>query len=263
MKQKFRQLFCFLLAFALTIALKLAVPSGAIAESATILVGSASSLQDALKELTPLFQSAHPNITVKYSFTSPGAVQQQIEQGAPIDVFVPGGTKQMDALQAKGLILPETRRNLVTNRIVLVVPRNSSLKLTDFRQLTNSEVKRIIIGEPRSVPVGQYAEEVFRSLGIWEQLRPKLVMGNTARNVLAGVESGNADAGIIFATDAKISDQVRQVALAPKGSHSPIVYPIAVVSTSRQQKAAQAYVQFVTGPLARPVFNKYGFGAVP
>ncbi len=262
MKQKFRQLFCFLLAFALTIALKLAVASGAIAESATILVGSASSLQDALKELTPLFQSAHPNIIVQYSFTSPGAVQQQIERGAPIDVFVPGGTKQMDALQAKGLILPETRRNLVTNRIVLVVPRNSSLNLTDLRQLTQNAVKRIAIGEPRSVPVGQYAEEVFRSLGIWEQVRPKLVFGNTARNVLASVESGNADAGIIFATDAKISDQVRQVAVAPKGSHSPIVYPIAVVSASRQQKAARTYVEFLTSSRARPVFSKYGFGTL-
>ncbi len=259
---KFRPLLCFFLAFALTVALNLAIPAGAVAESATIMVGSASSLQDVLKELTPLFQSAHPGITVKYSFTAPGAVQQQIERGAPIDVFVPGSTKQMDALQAKGLILPETRRNLVTNSIVLVVPRNSSLKLTDFRQLTNSEVKRIAIGEPRSVPVGQYAEEVFRSLGIWEQVRPKLVMGNTARNVLASVESGNADAAVIFATDAKISQRVRQVAVAPKGSHSPIVYPIAVVSASRQQKAARTYVEFLTSSRARPVFRKYGFGTV-
>ncbi len=263
MKQKFRQLFCFLLAFALTVALKLVVPSGAIAESATILVGSATSLQDALKEITPLFQSAHPNITVKYSFTAPGALQQQIERGAPIDVFISGASKQMDALHAKGLILPESRRNLVSNKLALVVPHSSSLVLTDFRQLTKNEVKRIAIGEPRSVPVGQYGEEVLRHLGLWEQLRPKLVFGNTARNVLATVESGNADAGIVFMTDAKISDRVRQVAVAPMGSHSPIVYPIAVVSASRQQKAAQAYVQFVTGSLARPVFNKYGFGAVP
>jgi len=262
MTRKFRQLLCFLLVFALTVALKLAVPAGAIAESATILVGAGTSLQDALQELTPLFQSTHPGITVKYSFTSPGAVQQQVERGAPIDVFVPAGSKQMDALQAKGLILPETRRNLVTNSIVLVVPRNSSLKLTDFRQLTNSEVKRIVIGEPRSVPVGQYAEEVFRSLGIWEQLRPKLVFGNTARNVLAGVESGNADAALIFATDATISQRVRQVAVAPKDSHAPIVYPIAVVSASRQQKAARTYVEFLTSSRARPVFSKYGFSTL-
>jgi molybdate transport system substrate-binding protein len=230
------------------------------AQPTSLLVGAATSLQDALQELTPLFQSAHPNITVKYSFAAPGALQQQIERGAPIDVFVPGGSKQMNALQSKGMILAESRRNLVTNRIVLVFPRNSSLNLTDFRQLTKDEVKRIAIGEPRSVPVGQYAEEVFRSLGIWEQLRPKLVFGNTARNVLASVESGNADAAIVFATDAKISDRVRQVAVAPKDSHSPIVYPIAIVSASRQQKSAQAYIQFLTGPLARPIFSKYSFG---
>jgi molybdate transport system substrate-binding protein len=262
MKLKFRHLLCFLVAFALSLALKLAVPSRAIAEPTSILVGSASSLQDALKELTPLFQSAHPNITVRYSFTAPGALQQQIERGAPIDVFISGASKQMDALQAKGLILTDTRRNLVSNRLALVVPRSSSLVLTDFRQLTKNEIKRIAMGEPRSVPVGQYAEEVLRSLGIWEQLRPKLVLGNTARNVLATVESGNADAGIVFMTDAQISDRVKQVAVAPKNSHAPIVYPIAVVSTSREQKSAQAYVQFLTGPLARPVFSKYGFGTV-
>jgi molybdate transport system substrate-binding protein len=262
MKLKFRELLCFLVAFALTIALKLAIPSGAVAEPVTLLVGSASSLQDALKELTPLFQSAHPGITVKYSFTAPGSLQQQIERGAPIDVFISGASKQMDALQSKGLILPETRRNLVSNQLALVVPRSSSLKLTDFRQLTNSEVKRIVIGEPRSVPVGQYAEEVFRSLGIWEQLRPKLVFGNTARNVLAGVESGNADAAVIFATDATISQRVRQVAVAPKDSHAPIVYPIAVVSASRQQKAARTYVAFLTSSRARPVFSKYGFSTL-
>jgi len=262
MKLKFRHLLCFLVAFALSLALKLAVPSRAIAEPVTILVGSATSLQDALKELTPLFQSAHPHITVKYSFTAPGALQQQIERGAPIDVFISGASKQMDALQAKGLILTDTRRNLVSNRLALVVPRSSSLVLTDFRQLTKQEIKRIAMGEPRSVPVGQYAEEVLRSLGIWEQLRPKLVLGNTARNVLATVESGNADAGIVFMTDAQISDRVKQVAVAPKNSHAPIVYPIAVVSTSREQKSAQAYVQFLTGPLARPVFSKYGFGTV-
>ena len=262
MTLKFRPLLCLFLAFALTIALKLALPSGAVAEPVTLLVGSASSLQDALKELTPLFQSAHPGITVKYSFTAPGALQQQIERGAPIDVFISGASKQMDALQAKGLILPETRRSLVSNQLALVVPRSSSLVLTDFRQLTKNEVKRLAMGEPRSVPVGQYAEEVLRSLGIWEQLRPKLVLGNTARNVLATVESGNADAGIVFMTDAKISQRVRQVAVAPKDSHAPIVYPIGVVSTSREQKSAQAYVAFLSSPRARPVFSKYGFGMV-
>jgi molybdate transport system substrate-binding protein len=262
MKLKFRQLLGFLLAFALTLALKLALTNGAIAEPATLLVGSATSLQNALKELTPLFQSAYPSIRVKYSFTAPGALQQQIERGAPIDVFISGASKQMDALQAKGLILTDTRRNLVSNRLALVVPRSSSLLLTDFRQLTKNEVKRIAMGEPRSVPVGQYAEEVLRSLSIWEQLRPKLVLGNTARNVLATVESGNADAGIVFMTDAQISDRVKQVAVAPRDSHSPIVYPIAIVSTSPQQKAAQDYIDFLTGPLARPIFSKYGFGEV-
>ncbi|HAN46994.1 MAG TPA: molybdate ABC transporter substrate-binding protein [Cyanobacteria bacterium UBA8156] len=263
MRRKIIAILGFVLALGLALGLPSAMPDGAIAQPSNLLVGAAASLQDALKEVTPLFQSAHPGITVKYSFAASGALQQQIEQGAPIDVFIAAASRQMDALQAKGRILVETRRNLLTNRLVLVVPRSSTGVLTDFRQLTSPQIKRISMGEPRSVPAGQYAEEVFRNLGLWEQIRPKLVFGNSVRNVLASVESGNADAGVVYVTDAKITDRVRQVAIAPKDSHSPIVYPVAIVSASRQQKSAQIYAQFLSGPLARPVFTKYGFGSAP
>lgn len=250
----------FLATLLLAIGFKMIVPIPANAQPATLLIAAAASLQDALEELDPLFESANPEITVNYNFAASGPLQQQIEQGAPVDLFISAATRQMDALQEKDLILTDTRRNLLTNSLVLVVPRNSTLGLTGFRQLTNSNVSRISIGEPRSVPAGQYAEEVFRNLGIWEQLQPKFVFGNSVRNVLGTVESGNADAGVVYATDAKISDRVTQVATAPETLHSPIVYPMAAIVASRNQQATRTYAEFLTSQSAQEIFQEYGFG---
>ena len=177
-----------------------------------------------------------------------------------MDLFLSAAVRQMDTLEEKKLIVTHSRRNLLSNRLVLVVPRNSNLGLTGFRQLTNAKVKRISMGEPRSVPAGQYAEEVFRNLGIWDRLRPKFVFGNSVRTVLGTVETGNADAGIVYATDARISDQITQVATAPSNLHSPIVYPLAIVSASRHQDAARLYAQFLAQDQALGVFRQYGFG---
>ena len=186
-------------------------------------------------------------------------MQQQIENGAPADVFISAGKKQMDVLQEKGLILSDTRRNLLTNRLVLIVPINSS-EVSNFRQLTNAKVKRIAVGEPRSVPAGQYAEQVFINLGILQQIKPKFVLGNNVRQVLAAVESGNVDAGVVYATDARTSQQVKQVATAAENLHSPIVYPVAVLKNSKNISAAKEYIQFLFSNQARTLFQKYGFG---
>jgi molybdate transport system substrate-binding protein len=226
----------------------------------TLLVSAAASLQNALAKVNPLFVQSYPNIKVNYNFGASGALQQQIEQGAPVDVFISAGKKQVDALQQKGLILNNTRRNLLTNRLVLVVPKNSTLGLTTFRQLSQSSVNKIAVGEPRSVPVGQYTEELFKNLGILNQLKPKFVLGNNVRNVLAAVESGNVDAGVVYATDANISNQVRQVATAPSQLHSPIVYPVAVLKASQNPQAAKAYVQFLSSLSAQRIFKDAGFG---
>lgn len=236
----------------------MSVPANA--QSSTLLIAAAASLKESLEALDPVFEKANPGIKVNYNFAASGPLQQQIEQGAPVDLFISAATKQMDALQQKNLILTETRRNLLSNSLVLVVLRNSTLGLMDFKQLTNANVKKISVGEPRSVPAGQYAKEVFKNLGILEQLRPKLVYGNSVRNVLGTVESGNADAGVVYATDAKISNQVKQVATAPAKLHTPIVYPMAIISASRHQAAARTYAQFLTGRDARAVFKQYGFG---
>lgn len=259
---KRRRILAFLSGLLLTLAIsyKILIVTPANAESATLLIAAAASLQNALEEIDPVFEDTNSGVTVNYNFAASGPLQQQIEQGAPVDVFISAATKQMDALQEQGLIVTDTRRNLLTNNLVLIVPSNSSLGVTSFRQLTNSNVRRISVGEPRSVPAGQYAEELFSNLGILEQLRSKFVYGNSVRNVLGTVESGNADAGVVYTTDARISTEVQQVATAPNNLHSPIVYPIAVIQASRNQQTARAYAQFIKSQQAQNIFKKYGFG---
>jgi molybdate transport system substrate-binding protein len=234
----------------------------------TLLISAAASLQNVLAKVEPLFVQRYPNVRLKYNFGASGALQRQIEQGAPVDVFISAGKKQVDALQQKGLILNGTRRNLFTNRLVLIVPKNSTLGITTFRQLSQSSVRKIAVGEPRSVPVGQYTEELFKNLGILNSLKPKFVLGNNVRNVLAAVESGNVDVGVVYATDAKVlnqtqPNQIRQVATAPSRLHAPIVYPLAVLKASQNSQAAQAYVQFLASAKAKAIFQQYGFGIVP
>jgi molybdate transport system substrate-binding protein len=261
---KRRYLLAFIGSIALTWLLSAGInfltPQSTTAQTKTILVSAATSLKDALEEIKTAFAKTNPNIKVNYNFGASGALQQQIEQGAPADIFISAATKQMDALEKADLIDKVTRRNLLTNRLVLIVPKNSTLKIIDFRSLTNNNVQKISVGEPRSVPVGQYSEEVFKNLGILEQIKAKLIFANSVRNVLAAVETGNADAGIVYTTDAKISDQVKIVATAANNLHSPIIYPMAVVKSTKNPQTAKTFAQYLTDTPAKAIFTKFGFG---
>ena len=230
-----------------------------------ILVGAAASLQEALKDITPLYVQARAeqkmaSQQVDYNFAASGAIQQQIEQGAPIDVFISAATKQMANLQQKDLLLAGTQRNLLTNQLVLITPQQSSVTLTDFSQLVNPEVTRIAIGEPRTVPAGQYGAEVLKKLGIFEQVESKFVLGNNVKSVLAAVAAGEVEAGIVYLSDAKNSPQVKIASIAAPELHTPIVYPIAILKTSKNPTAAVDYANFLETLPAQKVFEKYGFG---
>lgn len=246
-------------AIALSLGLQFLSPAPVTAQNTALLVSAAASLQDALEDIKPLFETAQPRTTISYNFGSSGSLQQQIEQGAPADIFISAAATQMDALAEADLLLPDTRQDLLSNRLVLIVPQDSTLNLTGFRQLTEPQVQRISVGEFRSVPAGTYAQQVFTNLGILEQVQPKLVFANNVRGVLAAVESGNVDAGIVYTTDARLSDKVTQVATAPEDLHNPIVYPIAVIKTSRYPVASRAFIDFLNSPAAEEIFEKYGF----
>lgn len=233
-------------------------PSTPQAQPLVLTLSAAASLQDALTDIQSLYAQQQPNVSLTYNFGSSGSLQQQIEQGAPVDVFISAASKQMDALQDKGLLLNETRKNLLTNQIALVTPKAEAAP-KDFQALTAETVNTIAIGDPESVPAGKYAEEVLTSLGILQQVKPKLILAKDVRQVLSYVETGNADAGLVYITDAKVSDAVNVAALASKESHAPIVYPVAVLKNSKNLEAAQAFVQFLSQAKAKTVFEQYGF----
>ena len=230
-----------------------------MAQQTPLTVSAAISLTNAMQEIKTLYQRSNPNVNVTYNFSASGALQQQIQQGAPIDVFFSAATKQMDALQQKNLLDPGTRINLLTNRLVLITPRNAKA-LTSFQDLTSDQVSQIAIGEPKSVPAGQYAQELLMKLKIFDSIKSKLIYGNNVRQVLTYVETGNVDAGIVYITDAKESKSIRVAATAQENLHSPIVYPVAVLRDSKNVTAAREFVQFLSGTQARTVFEKYGFG---
>jgi molybdate transport system substrate-binding protein len=230
------------------------------AQTSTLLVAAAASLQKTLLEVTSLYAQANPNQTINYNFAASGALQQQIEQGAPADVFISAAAKQMKALQEKGLLESGTQKNLLTNQLVLIIPKQTSVSLTDFQQLVQPDVKRISVGEPRSVPAGQYATEVLKNLGILEQVQSKFVLGSNVKSVLTAVETGDVDAGIVYITDAKGSDKVTVAATADEKLHAPIVYPIAILKASKSLDESKKYVEFLQSNTAKTVFEKYGFG---
>jgi len=233
-------------------------------QSETITVSAAISLKDALDELAPIFQvqqhrkNGGNGTAVAYNYGGSGTLARQIEQGAPVDVFFSAAEKQMDELAAQNLIVADTRQDLVGNALVLIAPAQSTA-LHSFKDLTSSAVKSIALGETSTVPAGMYARQTLEHLGLFTALEKKVVYAKDVRAVLTYVETGNADAGLVYQTDANTSKKIRVVATAPADSHDPILYPAAVLRDSRNKPAARAFVEFLQGPDARAVFQKYGF----
>ncbi len=201
-------------------------------------------------------------MTITPNFASSGTLQQQIENGAPTDVFISAGAAQMDALQKQELILNDTRKDLLKNKVVLIVPSDSTLDLTSFTDLTNDKVKKVAIPDPKSTPSGMYGQQAFDELGITAQIQSKLIIGSDVRQVLTYVESGNADAGIVYSTDALTSSKVKVVASAPDDINAKVVYPVAVIKASKNPDAAKDYENFLFSNQAKTVFEKYGFTMV-
>ncbi|MDX2079702.1 MAG: molybdate ABC transporter substrate-binding protein [Terrimicrobiaceae bacterium] len=222
-----------------------------------ITVSAAISLQAALEEIGPKFEKANPGARVVFNFGSSGALQQQIQNGAPVDVFVSAAEKQMDALQDRNLIFADTRRVLLTNSLVLIAPAGTDIP-RGLTGLGDPAIRHIAIGEPKSVPAGQYALEALAAVGL--DLKDRLVFAKDVRQVLTYVEGGNADAGFVYLSDINTRVPVRVVARIPSGSHAPIVYPAAVVRTSANPALARAFLDFLSGPAARSVFVRAGFG---
>lgn len=224
-----------------------------------LLISAAASLTDVIEELGDLYKDENKDIELSYSFASSGALQAQIEEGAPVDIFISAAEKQMDALEEKDLILQDTRKTILVNNLVLINSKDSKLEINNFMDILNSDVERIGMGDPASVPVGQYSQEVFNNLDIEGELEGKLIYGNDVRTVLAWVASNEVDLGLVYATDAYTSEDVNIIASAPEGSHKPITYPVAVVKWSKEVQASKDFIDFLSTDQAREIFEKYGF----
>jgi molybdate transport system substrate-binding protein len=226
-------------------------------ERSTLMLSAAASLQDAIAEIEAAYRQSHPGTDFINNYGSSVTLAEQIEEGAPADILLSAASRPMDDLESKGLIAAGTRRNLLRNSLVLIAPPDSQLK--DFNGLTGNSVRLIALGDPASVPAGQYGRQTLLSLHLWDQLSAKLVLGKDVRQVLTYVETGNADAGLVYATDAEASSKVRVIAAAPESAHDPIVYPAAVVKGSRSEEAARRFLEYLGGPAAQAIFLKRGF----
>ncbi len=227
-----------------------------------ILVSAAISLKNAFEEIGATYER-QTGIRVRFNLGASGLLQRQIEAGAPVDVFASAGEKQMTDLQAKGLILPETRRNFARNLVVLIVPARSNLALRSFTDLARPAVTRVAIGNPKTVPAGQYAEETLRNLKLWASLQPRCILAENVRQVLDYVARGEVDAGIVYASDmTEVHGEAILAAYAPEGSHTPIHYPVAVTRQTANRSMAQGFINLALSGAGQSILKKHGFSGV-
>jgi len=243
----------------LLLAVLLLVPLTARAQELTVF--AAASLTDAMKDIATLWQNdGHP--ALRQSFGASSALARQIEQGAPANLFASADEKWMDYLVQRDLIAPGTRRRLLGNDLVLIVPADHPAKVTigpgmDILALLGP-TGRIATGAPAAVPVGLYAEQSLRKLGLWDAVALRLARTEDVRAALLLVERGEAPAGIVYSTDAAVSAGVAIAGIFPDDSHDPITYPFAVTKAG-DTPAARALMDFLAGPQARAVFLRRGF----
>jgi molybdate transport system substrate-binding protein len=228
--------------------------------AAELLFSVAISLKEAVEELGRQFVTERPGLTLRYNFSGSGELAKQIEAGAPVDLFLSAGERQMDELQQRGLILPQTRVAFAGNVLVVVTPVAGTLDLSRPADLLSPVVKRIVIGNPKTVPVGQYSEESLRNLGLWERVQPRLVFAENVRQALEYVSRGEVDAGFVYATDVALRPgRIREAFRPPGDSYRPVVYPVAVVRGTRHPELARAFIDLLLSRRGQALLARLGF----
>ena len=225
----------------------------------TVMLAAAASLEKSFTEqLIPMFEAQYPNVKIEGTYDSSGKLQSQIEAGADVDIFFSAALKQMQALQEEGYIDADASIDLLENKIVLIVPKGSEEGYTSFEDIVNADMAAI--GDPESVPAGQYGKEALENLGLWSEVENKLSLGTNVTEVLNWVAEQSADAGIVYATDAAfIPEKVTVIAAAPEGSVSKVIYPVAELKDTANKEAADAFMEFLQSADALKVFEEAGF----
>jgi len=233
------------------------------AEPQEITVSAAISLKNAFEEMGKLFESRNKAVKIAFNFGASGDLMMQIKAGAPVDVFASAALKDMDELDKDNYLAMDTKVNFAGNSVVLIKPALSALSLASFDDLKKPEIKKIAVGNPKTVPVGRYTDEVFHYFTVSDIIKDKLVFAENVRQVLEYVARGEADCGVVYSTDAMVRQQeVRVVSIAPEASHQPVIYPVAVVKGTKNEQAAKSFVAFVLSDDGKKILEKYGFKAV-
>jgi len=236
------------------LALCLAVP----AQAGNLTVSAAASLTDAFNAIKADFDKQNTGVNLTMNFAASGALLSQMEKGAPVDVFASADEKTMNAAVEKKLIDTASRVNFAKNSLVLAVPSGNPAKVKDLASLKSAEVKRIAVGNPASVPAGNYTKNALTKLGDWDPLASKFVLAESVRQVLDYLSRGEVDAGFVYGTDAKKAEG-KVTVLAEVPTEKPVIYPIASLSASPNKKDAATFIAFVTGPKGQEILAKYGF----
>ena len=232
---------------------------GLAAQAADLTVSGAASLTNAFRELGPIYEAQNPGTKLLFNFAASDALLAQIAHGAPVDVFASADQDAMDKADAQKLLAPFSRRDFVSNSLVLITPSDSPLGLKALADLQRPEVKRVAMGNPASVPVGRYTQGALEAAKLWGVVQPKAVMAQNVRQALDYVARGEAEAGFVYATDAAIvKDKVRVVATIP--TEKPVTYPIARIATGPNAEQATKFLDFMVSPVAQAVLTRYGFG---
>lgn len=230
-----------------------------IPEKVELTISAAASLTDALKEIQTNYEGKHKQIKLNFNLGASGALQQQIEQGAPSDMFLSAATKNMKDLVDKKLIDASQQKNLLINELVVVVPIAGKVAVQKVEDLANENIKHLAIGEPVTVPAGSYAKEALTSAKLWDALRAKIVQGKDVRQVLTYVETENAEAGFVYKTDALSSKKVKVAFSVDPKSYTPIEYPAGIVKATKHTKEAIDFYTHLQSKEAQDIFVKYGF----
>ncbi len=243
------------------VSVTLALALGGTVRAEEILVSAAASLSDVLKELGKIYGSRTGN-QVRFNFGASSGLARQIEEGAPADIFFSADLAQMDGLDKNGRLEPGTRRNVLSNQLVIIVPADSRLAIASPKDLLKSPVKKIALAEPTSVPVGVYAKKYLEGEGLWDKVKPKVVPVLDVRATLASVESGNVEVGFVYKTDAAISKKVKVVYAVPIANGPKITYPVAIIKESKKKETARDFLKFVLSLQGKEAFRKYGFAVL-
>lgn len=231
---------------------------GCSEEKEELIISAAASLTEAMQEIEPLYEEKY-GVELTVNIASSGTLQKQIEEGAPVDVFLSASEAKMDNLEKKELLINSSRKNLLRNKLVLIKSSTSNYSVKSIDDLNQNEIK-IAVGEPGSVPVGKYSKQSFEYYKVWNNISDKVVYAKNVKQTLAYVESGEADVGIVYFSDTGVLKNSEVILDIPDETHGEIVYPVSIIRSSKHKESAEKFIEFISSDKQLGIFEKNRFG---